>query len=472
MHDFLKLPTCIANFFFFFPLILTLTSCDNYSPSHKGFSKLEQIKLEGVLNVITYPPLSASDDLTGLEYDLVTLFANRIDVKANFIIPTTFSDTLKKISLNQANIAAGLAVTPSRRNKFRFSSSYQSFQEQIVYRSGTKRPRSISDLSQGIFEVADSTSHIESLKKLKTKHPKLSWKRNSELNSDALMYLVNEGLIDYTVADSHLANSVKQLYPKLYTAFDISKARQLAWAFPISTDNSLYDEVNLFFKEIKQDGTLEHLLDKHYGNTKNLSYVDNCTFRLHVKERLPAFRSIFEQEAKKYDLDWRLIAAIGYQESHWRPNATSPTGVKGMMMLTKKTAKQLGVFDRTDPVQSIVGGTLYFKQRLQKVPSRISDPDKTWFALGSYNIGFGHFEDARILTEKRKGNPDRWVDVKIALPLLTDKKWYKQTKHGYARGNEPVKYVENIRSYYNLLVWLTEKNQIEQTAMALTHKNP
>jgi len=287
------------------------------------------------------------------------------------------------------------------------------------------------------------------------------------LNSDGLLYLVNEGLIDYTVADSHLAGRIKHFYPKLYTAFDITAPRQLAWAMPHSDDNSLYDEVSLFFKKIKQDKTLQHLLEKHYGNTGNLDYVGNCTFRLQMQSRLPTYMPLFKAAAQEHTIDWRLLAAIGYQESHWRSDTTSPTGVKGLMMLTLATARQLGVKDRRDPVQSIAGGALYFKQRLNKMPKRIQEPDRTWFALASYNVGFGHLEDARVLTQNRGGNPDKWLDVKQTLPLLSQRKWYKQTRHGYARGKEPVRYVENIRSYYDLLVWLTEENQIEKNVMSL-----
>lgn len=136
-------------------------------------------------------------------------------------------------------------------------------------------------------------------------------------------------------------------------------------------------------------------------------------------------------------------------------------------MLTKSTAKQLGVTDRTDPVQSITGGALYFKQRLKQIPDQIQEPDRTWFALASYNVGFGHLEDARILTQKSNANPNKWLDVKKSLPLLSKKKWYEQTRYGYARGGEPVRYVENIRSYYDLLFWLTEENQIEKDVMSL-----
>ena len=457
--------------------LFALTSCDDYSPYHRGFSKLEQIKHEGTINVLTRKDpttyYEGAEGLTGLEYDLVMLFAKRLQVKVNFIIPDTFDEILTRISKGKADIAAaGLTITDQRKRSMRFAPAYQKITEQVVYRSGRKKPHSASDLSNGIIEIVKGTSHIDTLLKLQTKHPKLNWNVNDELKTDGLLYLVNEGLIDYTIADSHQASTIKRFYPKLNIAFDITEPRQLAWALPLSKDNSIYDEVSLFFKQIKGDKTLKHLLEKHYGNTGNLTYVGNCTFRQHMESRLPDYEHYFKAEAKKHNLDWRLLAAIGYQESHWRSDTTSPTGVKGLMMLTKGTAKQLGIKDRTNPAQSIKGGALYFKLRHKKIPARVQEPDRTWFALASYNVGFGHLEDARILTQKRKGDPDKWLDVKESLPLLSQKKWYKQTRHGYARGKEPVRYVENVRSYYDLLVWLTEENLIEKNVMSLKPEKP
>ena len=134
------------------------------------------------------------------------------------------------------------------------------------------------------------------------------------------------------------------------------------------------------------------------------------------------------------------------------------------MMLTQATAEQVGVKDRTNPKESIFGGALYLKQRLKKIPERIPEPDRTWFALASYNVGFGHLEDARIITQKLGKNPDKWLDVKQSLPLLTKKKWHSKTKYGYARGNEPVIYVDNIRSYLDLLLWYTNNNKINEAS--------
>jgi membrane-bound lytic murein transglycosylase F len=173
-----------------------------------------------------------------------------------------------------------------------------------------------------------------------------------------------------------------------------------------------------------------------------------------IRERLPALRPLFEDAGRRYDLDWRLLAAVGYQESHWDPAAVSRTGVRGIMMLTQRTARQLGIDDRTDPEQSIIGGARYLRSMIDRIPDRIEHPDRLWLALAAYNIGMGHLEDARVLTERRGGDPDRWVDVRESLPLLTQERWYRQTRYGYARGYEPVDYVQNVRTFYEILLWL------------------
>lgn len=451
-------------------IIVYLTSCDLSWLSHKKLSQLEQIKQAGVLNVITrLDPTTyyeGAEGFSGLEYDLATLFAKHLGVEANFIIPDSFDDILKQIANGKGDVAAaGLTVTAEREKTMRFAPPYHNITEQIIYRSGKRRPKKISDLSPGILETVKGTSHIDSLQKLKIKNPELTWNENSLLDTDGLLYLVNQGLIDYTIADSNQVALIRRFYPKLNIAFDITESRQLAWALTKSDDLSLYNETIKFFTKIKKNKTLAQLIERHYGHASSLNYVGLCKFQEHKLSRLPSYQKLFEDAAKKHQMDWRLLAAIGYQESHWLENAISPTGVQGLMMLTKGTAKYLGVKNRIDPAQSIYGGARYFRQRLKKLPARISQPDRTWMALAAYNVGYGHLEDARVLTQKRGGNPDKWVDVKNSLPLLSKKQWHSKTKHGYARGEEPVRYVENVRSYYDLLIWSTEENIIGKNAM-------
>jgi membrane-bound lytic murein transglycosylase F len=447
---------------------LSLSGCDGkVAPPVKivqkksRLSKLAQIKRNGVLHVLTrnapnsYYPVAKG--WAGLEYDLAVLFAKELGVKVRFSTAKNTTDLLNKTAQGEFDLtAAGLAVTPSREKTIRFSSHYHEIVEQVIYRSGTERPKTAADLNKGILEVIKDSSHVDSLQNLqKTVAPELTWLTNTELDSNGLISLVEEGLIDYTIADSTQALLIQRFYPKLNIAFDISEPRKIAWALPKSTDDSLYHAMNLFFKKIKQDKTLEQLLERYYGHVDALDYVDKCKFYQHYQNRFPQYKPHFFKAAKQQNLDWRLLAAIGYQESHWENSAVSPTGVRGIMMLTNDTALQVGIKNRIDPFQSITGGATYFQQQWQKMPPKIPEPDRTWFALAAYNIGYGHLEDARVLTQQQGRNPNKWLDVKESLPLLEEEYWFIQTKHGYARGNEPIIYVENVRNYYDLLVWLS-----------------
>jgi membrane-bound lytic murein transglycosylase F len=122
--------------------------------------------------------------------------------------------------------------------------------------------------------------------------------------------------------------------------------------------------------------------------------------------------------------------------------------------------KLLGIEeDRNDAQASIEGGARYVAQVMDRLPERIRNPDRTWMALAAYNAGFGHLQDARILAREDGADPDKWVDVKKYLPRLSQKKWYSKARHGYTRGHEPVRYVENVRSYYDILVWINDRER-------------
>jgi membrane-bound lytic murein transglycosylase F len=398
---------------------------------------------------------------TGFEYELVKRFAEYIGVELRIVVPPNFRDIFTLTALGDAHLAAaGLTVTEQRKHKVRFGPVYQEITPQLVYRSGSVRPKSLADL-KGTLEVIAGSSHEERLQELKQEYPELTWTANNEDDSEQLLSMVSDQLIEYTIMDSNDLSVHRHFYPEVKPAFAISDPEPLAWAFPKGEDNSLVDAAVTFFNKIRKNGTLNQLLERYYGHIEKFDYVGTRRYLRDIEQRLPAYRDIFMAAAKEVGMDWRLLAAIGYQESHWNPEAVSPTGVRGIMMLTRDAATDIGIEDRLDPEQSIHGGTGYLVRMLQNIPERVPEPDRTWLALAAYNVGLGHLEDARILTQKNKGNSDRWVDVKKNLPLLSQKKWFKQTRYGYARGREPVRYVENVRTYYDILVWVTEQEAAE-----------
>jgi membrane-bound lytic murein transglycosylase F len=267
--------------------------------------------------------------------------------------------------------------------------------------------------------------------------------------------LIENDQIAYAVVYSNELMLARQTYPELLPAFDISGPTPLAWFIKNNSDDSLLNELKVFFESMENTETLAEMVEYFYGPAQKFDYVDQRRFVSRFKSRLPQYESLFREAAKEFSFDWRMLAAMSYQESHWNERARSPTGVRGLMMLTLNTARHVGVSNRLDPKQSIMGGAQYINQLVSRMPERIQGPDRMWFALAAYNIGFGHLEDARKITQKNGGNPDKWLDVQDYLPYLQNSQWYKQTLFGYARGNEAVKYVEGIRKYYNSLVQLT-----------------
>lgn len=419
-------------------------------------SVLERIQQDGELVVYTRNSpatyYEGPDAPAGLEYDLAKMFADELGVKLTMIIPETLGDILDGIEDGTAHFAAaGLTVTEERQKRFRFAPAYQEITEQLVYHADHPKPKDLSSLGDGTLEVVAGSSHEERLEYLKNVIEDLNWRSVSDQESEDLMQLVADEIIEYTIADSNEVALNKPYFLRLRVAFDISDPQPLAWMFQKNEDDSLYNEAVKFFERIKENGELNRMIERAYGHVDTLNYVGTIVFRRHIAQRLPAFEALFKEYAQQNNLDWRLLVAMSYQESLLRANAKSPTGVRGLMMLTRKTSKDLGIKNRLDPESSIEGGARYFAQLHKRLPKDIREPDKTWMALAAYNVGFYHVIDARIITKKRGLDPNKWIDVKTSLPLLAQRKWYKDTKYGYARGWEPVRYVENIRSYYDIL---------------------
>jgi membrane-bound lytic murein transglycosylase F len=400
---------------------------------------------------------------TGFEYELAKQFAEFLGVELNIVVKNEFHQILPSIVNNEAHIgAAGITHTKQREAYVSFGPEYAKVISQIAYKSGQKKPKSIVDLNGKHIAVVKGSSHAQMLLDHKEFFPDLEWKEYPDLTSEELMLLTTESLIDYTIADSNELAVTRRYYPKLRVGFDLGPEQSLAWALKKSEDNSLQKAVNTFFTKAENDGTLTKLREKYFGHVNDITPVDSHTFLKHVRERLPKYENLFREAAIAFDQDWRFLAAVSYQESLWNSNAVSPTGVKGLMMLTRDTANDLKINDRVDPYKSVNGGAEYFLTMHKKVPARIGEPDRTWMALAAYNVGFGHLEDARILTQTAGDNPDLWMEVRKYLPLLSNKKWYEKTRHGYARGKEPVVYVQNIRNYFDLLVWLENKGELHE----------
>jgi len=434
---------------------------------------LEEIRVSGTVTIVTRnSPTTYFEDrggIAGYEYELMNEFADFLGVKLNVVVADNLNDIFNQLRRDEAHFAAaGLTITPERQRWFRFGTPYQQVDEVVVYRRGTKKPRKLTDMLGKMLVVSSGSSHSETLRHIQEEQlPELSWSESDDLDTTDLLHQVENGDIHFTLIDSNEFAALQAYFPNLGTGITVGENKPLAWAFKHSRDPSLVSAVQEFFSLPRTRQQLAQLSERYYGHLAELDYVGAKRFVRQIGRKLNRYKGHFQTAAEQYGFDdWRLLAAVGYQESHWNPQATSFTGVRGIMMLTRNTAKDLGVTDRLDPEQSIFGGSRYLAGLKKRLGDQIAEPDRTWLSMASYNIGYGHLQDARRLAYEMGGNPNLWKDVKEVLPLLSQRKYHKNTRYGYARGREAVDYVQNIRRYYDVLVW----NEEQQLRLAQKEK--
>ncbi|MEO0423682.1 MAG: membrane-bound lytic murein transglycosylase MltF [Pseudomonadota bacterium] len=422
-------------------------------------SELERLQELGRLRVVSRNAatsfyLAAEGRPVGVDYELAEGFAQRLGLTLEFIPLENVGDLLPSVQEGLADIAAAhITATQERAELVRFGPAYQQVSTFVVYKRGKRRPRSVDDLAAGRLAVIADSSHLERLQALREEYPNLQWEELPLASVEELFEAVEEGDFDFAVADSSAYQLNRRYFPEVRRGFTLADPEPIAWAFPPGHDRSILDEAQRYFLELRLSGELQRIIDRYYSHTDSFDWVGTRTFLRHIESRLPRYEPLFRQAAEEVGLDWHLLAATAYQESHWDKNAVSPTRVRGLMMLTEATASQLGVDDRTSPEQSILGGARYLVQMRDRLDPEIREPDRTWLALAAYNVGYGHLQDARTLTQMHDRDPNLWTDVREHLPLLTRRRWYSQVPRGYARGRQPVEYVRNIRSYYDILLW-------------------
>ena len=425
----------------------------------KKISSLVKIQRKKLLNVVLLNSPSTYyigvDGPTGFEYDLLESYAKHLGVKLNITPAHTIQEAIELSKNRNIDItSASLTKTRERREDFNFGPSYFEVQEQVICHRGMlstqKFPRDVEDLAGLKIMVGKDTSYAETIKSLENDGFDINATLTTELSTEELLKKVSKHEIDCTVADSNVYALNLRYFPEIAMAFSISGREQLSWLLQKDTPElkaDMYSWLNTF----NQQGKMIQLKDHYYSYVLFFDYYNTKMFYKRMISRLPKYKKIFEEASTRFGIPWTLLASISYQESHWNPKAKSFTGVRGLMMLTKNTAKLLGVTNRLDPKQSIVGGTRHIKQMLKFVPKEVVGENRLKFALAAYNIGLGHIKDAQRLAREIGLNENVWSDLKVVLPLLSQKKFYRDLKYGYARGEEPVKYVESIYNYRDIL---------------------
>ncbi|HEY4697982.1 MAG TPA: membrane-bound lytic murein transglycosylase MltF [Gallionella sp.] len=384
------------------------------------------------------------------ERELAQLFAVQLHATLE-TVPLSQDKISAALTGHQAHLAAASLRSEINNTALQFGPSYQSVRELLVCNRDRSSMTELADLKGKEFAVVAGSAQEVALREAQGNLPALQWQARHNFTAMDLLAEVAEGTLDCTVANQLQLAEARNYHPNLVAALDVAPPSRLAWGFPMDVDPGLLGQVQIFFARIRQDGTLHRLMDRYYGHNNRLDRQDAAAFITGIRTVLPRYRPLFEEAATITGEDWRLLAALAYQESQWDPLATSYTNVRGMMMLTEDTADRMKVNNRLDARESILAGAKYLMLLKEQMPSRIPEPDRTWLALAAYNNGYGHLEDARVLTHRAGLNRDSWLDVKKQMPLLNRPGYYRTLKHGYARGGEAVILVESIRNYYDML---------------------
>ncbi|SPZ23668.1 Membrane-bound lytic murein transglycosylase F precursor [Providencia rettgeri] len=426
-----------------------------------------ELRISAVSSPLIY--IDEQKQLRGFDYELAQGFASYLGVKLKITIRPTFEQIFDDLENGDADIAvAGLLYNKDRLAKTKTGPSYLNVTQQLVYRKGTNRPKNFNEIN-GKLLVTAGTAHASTLKELSKEYPNLKWEETSKYNTSQILEMVADGEVDYTLEDSIAVALQQRIHPQIAVAFDLLDEHAITWYMRRSKENSLDAALLDFFNLSHETELLARLNKKYFSHVESFDYFDTMAFIKAIDNKLPEYQPLFEKYAQV--IDWKLLAAIAWQESHWDPLATSPTGVRGLMMLTKPTATTMGIADRLDPEESIKGGAAYLAYIMERLPETIEEDDRIWFALSAYNMGYGHMQDVRKLTEMLGGDPNRWLDVKARLPLLTQKKYYSQLTYGYARGHEAYRYVENIRRYHQSLVGYLQSQERKQHALDIAQKS-
>lgn len=389
--------------------------------------------------------------VTGYEYTLTGRLADDLGIGVRYEVHDSLGALTQAIDNNEGHIAAaGLTRRDRAGTQAVYGPAYKAVTPQIVCKRGSSLPADMDALGEHSLAVVAGSGNEELLVEL-SGTDEAFWQRRDVTSAMPLLRDVSSGAVDCALAESHIIAIARRDYPDLAIAFPLGEDdRQLTWLVAPEAEG-LQEFLPGWMQSLHAEGTLEDLDERFFGHLEDFDYLNITTFRKRIDTRLPDYEGYFRDAAGMENLDWTLLAAQGYQESHWDPDAKSPTGVRGLMMLTRPTARELGVENRLDPVQSIYGGADYMDRLYNRLPDAVTGYDRLWMAMAAYNVGYGHLLDARRLADRRGQDKNKWRVIDDMLPLLTKRQYYSTVPHGYARGYEPVHYVRRIREYDDIL---------------------
>ncbi|MRR50415.1 MAG: membrane-bound lytic murein transglycosylase MltF [Rhodocyclaceae bacterium] len=427
-----------------FPILL-LAACSRLPPPEESGALVVAIRS----GPSSYQDESGAE-ASGFEKDMVDAFAKSLGLKVTYLVAGDQEELRDLLRQGKAHFAADAWIDD--KGEFEFTAPLRESKQIVV---GHADELTLSDpppdLAGTTVSATVGSPQAAVLAAMAGTPPRFSLTLRHHTAEFDLLQDVADKKVQFASTDMLQYNLALHFLPDLEIALELPGKIGFGWAF-FAEDKGLRQKADDFIATARKDGTLARLHDRYFGHIARLKSQDIAEFLQEIQTTLPRYRQEFRNAQASSGIDWRLLAAIAYQESKWDPLATSPTWVRGMMMLTEDTADRLGVSNRLDPAQSIRAGAKYVAMLRDQLPDEVKEPDRTWLALAAYNLGMGHLNGARHFAVGMGRDPNAWYEMKSVLPLLARPEYYSRLKSGRARGGEAVILVENIRTYYGILV--------------------
>ncbi len=433
--------------------LLSLAGCGPVETSRiADYRTLGELRVATREDIISWRR-SEDGSSSGFEHDLLLELGKRLGVPVRFIVYPDVPRALDAVLGGEVHLAAA-GLARNERLPLHWSPPLRDVDYVLVGRAESPEIETEADLARRTVSVRRGTVPAEALERMRKRLPALNLHHPARANDSAMLARLAAGQLDLVATDRAHFGLAVQTYPALTVAWDLPISSSIAWALPREGDGGLGEEVAAFLEEAREGSLIARLADRYFTHVRRLSDADVNGFLSRMRERLPRYRKHFQEAQARTGVDWRFLAALAYQESQWDPQATSPTGVRGMMMLTAETADRLGVTDRLDPRESILGGARYYAMLRDNLPDDIAEPDRSWLAIAAYNLGPGHMNGARQIAARMGRDNTDWWEMKKVLPLLARPEYAARLKAGRARGGEAVIMTENVRNYYGILLRL------------------
>ncbi|MDP4291071.1 MAG: transporter substrate-binding domain-containing protein [Bacteroidota bacterium] len=402
----------------------------------------------------------------GYQYELLHSLADKLGVHLDIIVENDVNKSVEMLNEGKADIIArDLAITTLHAQEVSFTDPILQTQLVLVQRKPAdwkklndkeidnlliRDPKSLK--GKTVFIQAGS-SYDERLTNLQ-KEQNAKFKINADEDRDVedLIAAVAHKEIDYTICDEQLAAIDNSIYKNIDVKTPLSGNQNIAWA--VKKDNaSLLEEVNAWLREFKKTPQASMIYDKYYKNPRGVKLAQKQQFKKRGNQLSP-YDNLIRHYSKQIGWDWRLMAALIYEESHFQPRIVSWDGALGLMQLSANTARKYGISIHSTVEKQLAAGTQYLKKLTNIFSKQVKDKeDRNKFVLASYNIGLSHVIDARNLTTKYKHNPGKWSDnVEVYLRNKSKPEYYNDTivKNGFARGDRTCDYVDRIFERYRI----------------------